>query len=105
MVKARIGQLQAERIFPSQSITYCVSSLAVCQAFHKLEHRNQRQAPWGESWLTMGRKQVSKRLIGVDSSQRITYLHENIATGKDRVSHTSHFFWNWWDRQRFEGHG
>jgi hypothetical protein len=32
----------------------------------------------------------------------ITHLHEDIAMGKDSLSHTSRFFWNWWDWQRFE---
>jgi hypothetical protein len=47
MVKARIGQFQAERVFPSQPITHSVSSLAIRQPFHKLEHCHERQPPWG----------------------------------------------------------
>src|SRR5437764_7691225 len=105
MVKAGIAKVQAEGIFPSQSITHGGSLLAIRQAFHKLEQRHQRQAPRSESGLTMGRKQVSKGLISVDRSQRVPHLHEDIATGKDRVSHTSGFFWNRWNRQRFERHG
>jgi hypothetical protein len=38
MVKARIGQLQAERVFPRQPITHGESLLAIRQPFHKLEH-------------------------------------------------------------------
>jgi hypothetical protein len=58
MVKAGIAKVQAEGVFPSQSITHGGSLLAIRQAFHKLEHRHQRQAPRSESGLTMGRKQV-----------------------------------------------
>jgi len=102
MIKARIAEVQAEGVFPSQTITHRVSSLAIRQPFHKLEHRHQRQAPRGQSRLTMSRKQVSEGFIGVDSSQRVTHLHDHIATGKSGMSHTSRFFWNWWNRQRFE---
>src|SRR5215472_1848789 len=76
MVKAGIGQLQAKRVFPSEPITYRISSLAIGQAFQKLEDRDQSQPPWRESGLTMRRKQVSKRLIRVDTSQRVTQLHD-----------------------------
>jgi hypothetical protein len=69
MVKAGIAKVQAEGVFPSQSITHGGSLLAIRQAFHKLEQRHQRQAPRSESGLTMGRKQVSKRLITVDGSK------------------------------------
>ncbi len=47
MVKPRIGQLQAEGVFPSQSIAHGLGSLAIRQVFHTLEHRHQRQAPRG----------------------------------------------------------
>jgi hypothetical protein len=102
MVKARIAEFQTECVFPSQPITHGISGLAIRQVFHELEHRHQRQAPRGKSGLAMRGKQISKHLIGVDRSQCVTHLHEDIAMGKDRVSHTSRFFWNWWDGQRFE---
>jgi hypothetical protein len=102
VIKARVRQFQAERIFPSQPIAHGVSSLPIRQVFHELEHRHQRQAPGGKSGLAMRRKQISKRLIGVNRSQCVTHLHEDIAMGKDRVSHTSRFFWNRWNWQRFE---
>jgi hypothetical protein len=102
MVKARIGQLQTECVFPCEAITHRVSRLPIGQAFHKLKHGHQCQAPRGESRLTMSRKQISKYFISVNGSQRITSLDESISTGKDSVSHTSYFFWNWWKRQRFE---
>jgi hypothetical protein len=42
MVKARIGQFQAEGVFPSQPITHGISRLPIGQPFHKLEQRNFR---------------------------------------------------------------
>jgi hypothetical protein len=54
MIKASIAEFQAEGILPRQSISYSVSGLAIGQAFHKLKDGHQRQAPRGESGLTMG---------------------------------------------------
>jgi hypothetical protein len=102
VIKTDVSQLQAERIFPSQPIAHGVCRLPIGQVFHELEHRHQRQAPWGKCGLTMRGKQISKCLIGVDGSQHITHLHENIAMGKDSLSHASRFFWHWWDGQSFE---
>jgi hypothetical protein len=94
MIKARSGQFQAEGVFPGQPITHNVGGLTIRQAFHKLEHGYQRQAPRGEGRLTMGRKEISERFIGVDCSQRVTHLHDDISMGKDSVSYTDDFFGN-----------
>src|SRR5712692_5429172 len=72
MVKAGIAEFQAEGVFPSQSITHGISGLAIRQAFHKLGQRDQCQAPRGLGGLTMGGKEISKGLIGVESAKRIT---------------------------------
>jgi hypothetical protein len=37
MIKANVAEFQAEGILPRQSISYSISGLAVCQAFHKLK--------------------------------------------------------------------
>jgi hypothetical protein len=102
VIETNVRQLQAERIFPRQPITHGVGRLPIRQVFHELERRHQCQTPWGRSGLAMGWKQISKHLIGVDRSQCVTHLHEDIAMGKDCLSHTRRFFWNWWDWQSFE---
>ena len=45
MIKSRIAKVQTESVFPGQPITHGESLLAIGQAFHKLEQRDQRQAP------------------------------------------------------------
>src|SRR5260370_30278365 len=45
VIKPRVCQLQAECVFPSQSITHGVSGLAIGQAFQKLEEHHQRHPP------------------------------------------------------------
>ena len=45
MVKAGIAEVQTEGVFPGQPITHGISRLTIRQAFHKLEQRDQRQAP------------------------------------------------------------
>src|SRR6266487_3241584 len=80
MVKSGIAEVQAEGVFPCEPITHRISGLA------------------------MGRKQVSKGLIGVDRSQCITQLHQNISPWKHGASHMSGFFWNWWNWESFERH-
>src|SRR6266700_454325 len=97
MIKAGVNQFQAECIFPSEPIAYGVSSLAICQVLHKLKYCHKRQAPQGTSRLAILGKQIGKRFIGINRSQRVTHLHEDIATGKHSVSHSSYFFWNWWN--------
>ncbi len=72
MVKARIGQFQAEGVLPIQAAAYGISGLPIRQVLHKLEDRNQCQAPGRFGRLTMRGKQISKRFIGVNRSQRVT---------------------------------
>jgi hypothetical protein len=47
MIKSGIAQFQAEGVFPSQPVTHRLSRLPIGQAFHKLKHRHQCEAPWG----------------------------------------------------------
>jgi hypothetical protein len=72
MVKPWVSQFQAEGVFPSQPIANGVSGLAIRQAFHKLQHRDQCQAPRSFGGLTMRRKQIGKDFIGVDGTKRVT---------------------------------
>jgi hypothetical protein len=68
MIKASVTEFQAEGVLPRQSISYSISGLTIGQAFHKLKDGHERQAPRGESGLTMRGKQVGKCLIRVNSS-------------------------------------
>ena len=52
-IKAGIGQLQGERVFPINAPAHGLGGLPVAEAFLKLKHRHQRQAPGGLRWLTM----------------------------------------------------
>ena len=75
VVEARIGQLQAQGIFPVNAAAHGVSRLAVGQAFGKLQDCRQRQAPGRLSWLPTGRKEGDEELIVVNGAEFVTHPH------------------------------
>src|SRR5260370_5728323 len=81
MIKPWIAQFQTEGVFPSQSITHSIGCLTICQVLHELQYSDQRQAPGCFSRLSSRRKEISEQIIRVNSAQRITELHDIIATG------------------------
>src|SRR5713226_10719893 len=102
MVKPRVSQFQAEGVFPSQPIANSVSGLPIRQAFHKLKHCHQCQAPGSFGGLTMCRKQIGKAFISVDGTKRVTELHHDMSMRECCVSYTSGYSWYRWNRMRFK---
>ena len=55
-IKPWIIHFQRQRIFPVDPSAYCLSGLPIRQPFGKLQHRYQREEPWGERRLAIVRK-------------------------------------------------
>lgn len=79
MIEPCVGQLQAQAIFPVQPAAYRIGSLAVGQILHELEDGDQGQTPQGIGWLPTLWVQISKQLILVDGSQRVTQMDIQVA--------------------------
>jgi hypothetical protein len=56
-VKARVSQLQPQKILPINATAHSLSSLPVGQLLHELEHRNQSQSPRGLNGSAIVRKE------------------------------------------------
>jgi hypothetical protein len=103
-IKARIGQLEGEGIFPIDASAHSVGGLAVGQAFCELHHQHQRQPCGLFRWLSGMGKQASKLRIVIEGAKGITHLHEDVAFRKGGMSDTDSFFRNRRAKGRTHGH-
>src|SRR6266487_947925 len=97
-VKARIGEIQTQEIFPIDPSSYCICGLPIREVLYTLHDRNQGESPWSFGWLPFPGKDLRKILIGVDTSQDVAHLHVQIAFGVCCSCYTSGFLRNWTDR-------
>jgi len=81
-MKAGVGQVEREGIFPINRPTDGIGGLAVGQTFHKLEDGDQQQAAGRQSGLSDGGKQGGEVLIGAQHAQFVADLHDRTAFGK-----------------------
>src|SRR3712207_2659943 len=81
-VKARIGQLQAEKILPVDSGPYSLGRLAVAQALAELHQRDERQSPGWIARLTLLRIEVGEVAIREDGSEFVAQGQIGTAFGE-----------------------
>src|SRR4051794_33732088 len=77
-VEARIGQFEAERVFPVNAAAHGISSLPVTEVFQELKRRDQSQPPWREAGLASGGIECAKVLILKQSSELVAQTHHHI---------------------------
>jgi hypothetical protein len=90
-IKAGVGQLQGQRIFPVDPPAHGIRGLAVGQVFGELEDQHQCQPCWCFGRLPGRRKEGSKLGIRIEGAQRIADLEAQRTLRKGSVGHTSRF--------------
>jgi hypothetical protein len=93
-IKAGIGQLQGQRIFPIDPPAHGISGLPVREAFCELQHQHQGQSCRGFSRLTGLGKEGRKLALLIDGAKHISHLHTQGALGKRGVGNTDRFCWD-----------
>ena len=74
-VEASIGQLQAEAILPIDAAAHGIGCLLVREPFHKLQDRDQRQAPRRRGGLAADRKHGPELLIPIQDPHFVAHAH------------------------------
>ncbi len=87
-VKARVGQLEAERILPVIARAHGIGSLPVARVLQELEHRDQRQPPRRKAGLTPGRVELAEVLVLVKGAELVAQPRDHGALGKRRTGNT-----------------
>src|SRR5262245_2969928 len=75
MMEAGIGQFETQDIFPINAAADGIRSLAVGEAFSKLEDRDQREARWRFCGLPAPRKEGRELCIVVEIAEPVSHLH------------------------------
>src|SRR6266700_5467539 len=101
-VEPRIGEVQAQQIFPIDPSTHRICRLPIRQVLYKLHHVHEGQPPRCFGWLPFLGEQFRKMLIGVDASQDVAHLHGHIAFGISSTCYSGGFPRNGTDRLCFE---
>jgi hypothetical protein len=83
VIKAGVGQFQAQRVFPVDAGQDGMNSLTVGEVLEKLEDGNQRQFPGRNGGLAGGGEKRCEILIGVDRAELITQSGDGVAFGQD----------------------
>jgi hypothetical protein len=75
MMEAGIGQCETQEIFPINAAADGIRSLAIGEAFSKLEDRDQREARWRFCRLPAPRKECRELGIVVEIAEPVSHLH------------------------------
>lgn len=70
-VEARVGQLEAERVFPVDAGAHGVGGLPIAEVFEKLQDRDQSEPPRRQAGLTSGEIEVAEVLVLVKGAELI----------------------------------
>src|SRR3954467_10427377 len=105
-VKARVGQLEAEKVLPVDPGPDRLSGLSIPQALAELHQRDQGQAPGRTGWLTLLGIEVGEVAILEDRPERVAQGEIGAAFGKGGASDAGGLFGHTWERLlRLERHG
>ena len=87
VIEARIGQLQAEQVFPVDPAAHRVGGLPVGQPFHELHERRQRQARRRCRRLAARGEERGEIPIGEEAPEHIVQAQIAIAARERRPGH------------------
>ena len=71
MIEARVGEFESKQILPIQSSSYRIGRRPIRQVLNKLEDRDPGSPSRGLGRLSTPRKEIRKRFIFIDRSQRV----------------------------------
>ena len=72
VVEARVGQCQAQRIFPVDPAPHGVGRLAVGEVLHELQHHSQREPARCRRRLTVAGEQRRKLAVPIHRTKRVS---------------------------------
>src|SRR3954451_8288078 len=105
-VKARVGQLEAEKVLPIDPRPDRLSRLSVAQALAELHQRDQGQAPGWTGRLALLGIEVGEVAIHEDRPERVAQGEIGAAFGKGGASDAGGLFGHTWESLlRLERHG
>ena len=84
VIKADVGELQAEHVLPVDPGAHRVGGLPVGQPFHELQERYQGEADRRLGRLPAGRKEIGEVVILDEHVQDVEQAHDEIARREDR---------------------
>jgi hypothetical protein len=87
MVEARIGEVQAEDVFPINAAADGICRLAIGEAFSKLEDRNQRETRGRFCGLPAPWKECRELGIMVESAEPVRHVHIEVPPWECRTGH------------------
>ena len=97
MVKAGVGQFQAQRVLPVDAGQDGTNGLPVGEVLEELKDGDQHEFPRGDGGLTGGGEERCEILIGVDRAEPVTESGDGVAIGQDGVDDSGGVFWDGWD--------
>ena len=104
-IAARIGELQAQGVFPVDPGANRLGGLAVGQSFNELHHRDQGQTPRAFRRLASRWKPGCEQGIVEDHADFIAQANVKVAFGKGGPRDPLGFLGNRGNRLRLERHG
>src|SRR3954463_13246264 len=104
-MKAGVGQIEPERVFPVNPAAHGIGSLTVTEVLEELENRDQGQTPCRQSGLASGGVQVAEVLVLVERAELVAQPHDHGALGKGGPGNTYSLAGNLTDRFHTQAHG
>lgn len=90
-MKAVVGQLQTQGVFPVNPSPYSLRGLSITQIFHELHDADQGELPGMESRLTLERIDGGEQVIVKEGAQPFTQPQVDVAVREGRVGDTGGF--------------
>ena len=92
MVEARIGEVQAEDVFPINAAADGIRGLAIGETFGKLEDGSQCQARGRLCGLTARREERRELRVMVEGAETVGHLHVDVPARKRGPGNPLGFF-------------
>ena len=91
LVETSIGELEAEEEFPVDARMDSIGGLAIGQAFHELEQRDEREPKGSKGRLALRRKEISEIEVVEEHVELVVDTHNEIGARKDGAGDASGF--------------
>ena len=104
-MKARVGQLEPERVLPVDAGAHGVGSLPITEVLQELEHRHKRQSPRGQAGLAPGGVEAVEVLVLVEGAELVPQPRDQGAFGEGRAGDAHRLSRDLADRLRAQTHG
>ena len=87
-VKAGVGELEPEGIFPVDAGAHGIGGLPITEVLQELEHRHKRQSPRGQAGLAPSGVERAEILVLEEGAELVTQPRDQGAFGEGRAGDT-----------------